>query len=84
MGGALAPVADHRLGIWGSIGIQILPGSAAAQVLPIRKGLAVFHQRQVDVDVADHFGNRWPPSPLPITIRSTINATLGRGARPSG
>ena len=30
---------------------------AAAQVLPLGKGLAVLHQHQVDVEVADHLGH---------------------------
>ena len=38
--------------------VQILLGIAAAQVLPIRECLTVLHQRQVDVDVRDHLGNR--------------------------
>jgi len=38
--------------------VQILLGIAAAQVLPIRECLTVLHQRQVDVDIRDHLGNR--------------------------
>jgi|694.fasta_scaffold34402_6 hypothetical protein len=30
----------------------------ATHVLPVGKGLAVFHQRQVDVGVTDHLGHR--------------------------
>ena len=40
------------------LSIQVLFGVAAAQLLPIVKGLAVLHQRQVEVDPPDHFSYR--------------------------
>ena len=39
-------------------GIEVLLGITAAEVLPVGNGLAVLHQRQVDVDVAGHLRHR--------------------------
>lgn len=39
------------------LGVQILPGIAVAQLLPVGECLTVLHQRQVDIDLADHLGH---------------------------
>ena len=37
--------------------VEILLGSATAQVLAVGENVAVFHQHQVDVDLGDHLGH---------------------------